>query len=94
MLSLIKWLVKGGASALRCGDVKLMFGKIGFKMYQAPQAKIFTDFREGKSVNNLEELFLLFKTLLNQNGSEWYFSIKLSKIELNIVNYDENEIYN
>ena len=33
--------MKGGASALRCGDVKLMFGKIGFKMYQAPQAKIF-----------------------------------------------------
>ena len=38
-------------------------------------------------------LLVVVKTLLNQNGSEWYFSIKLSKIELNIVNYDENEIY-
>ena len=39
-------------------------------------------------------VLLVVKTLLNQNGSEWYFSIKLGKIELNIVNYDENEIYN
>ena len=39
-------------------------------------------------------VLVLVKTLLTQNGSEWYFSIKLSKIELNIVNYDENEIYN
>ena len=33
--------MKGGALALRCGDVKLMIGKIGFKRYQAPQAKNF-----------------------------------------------------
>ena len=63
---------------------------------------LFTDFREGKSVNkHLKSLLFLLlgpsspkKQPLPQNGSEWYFSIKLSKIELNIVNYDENEIYN
>ena len=58
--------------------------------------QIFTDFREGKSVNNLEELFLLLllRPCWTKMALSDILSVKFSKIELNIVNYDENKIYN
>ena len=76
----------------QCAILAQQFNLIFFtdSFYRFPWGKIGQQLRRVLVVL----VVVVLKTLLTQNGSEWYFSIKLSKIELNIVNYDENEIYN